>query len=96
MNVLGLDTLGIILLVIALAIMLTYILWVGWKFQFEKRQFGFLLLFTILFGMFVEAWLRETGDELLIGLALFGLLFIVFILGVLKRRRRSRGAHTWL
>lgn len=96
MKVLGLDTIGIILLVIALAIMLTYILWIGWKFQFDKRQFGFLLLFTILFGMFLEAWLRETGDELLIGLALFGLVFMVFALGILKRRRRSRGGHAWL
>ena len=90
----GLDTVGLIILVIAVAVMLTYILWVGWKFQFTKRQFGFLFLFMILFGMFVEAWLRETGDELLIGLALFGLLFIIVILRTV-RRRQIRGARAW-
>ena len=95
MNIIGLDTVGLIVLIIALAIMLTYILWIGWEFRFEKMEFGFLLLFTILFGMFVEAWLRETGDEILIGLALFGLVFVVVLRVLSKRRRHSRGAPAW-
>ena len=94
MNVQGLDTLGILVIVVAIAIMLTYILAIGWNFEFSKRQFTFLLLFTSLFGMFFEAWLRETGDELLIALAIFVLIMIIFISRIL-RRRHQRGARAW-
>jgi len=90
MNIIGLDTLGLILLVLALTIMVTYILWYGWNFEFEKRQFGVLIFTLILFGMFVEAWLRGTGDEILIGVGLFALALLVIIWGIHRRRRRRR------
>lgn len=90
MNIIGLDTLGLILLVLALAIMVTYILYYGWNFEFEKRQFGVLIFTLILFGMFIEAWLRGTGDEVLIGLGLFVLALLVIIWGIHRRRRRRR------
>jgi len=90
MNIIGLDTVGLILLVLALAIMVTYILWYGWNFEFEKRQFAVLIFTLILFGMFVEAWLRETGDEILIGLGLFVLALLVIVWGIHRRRRRRR------
>jgi hypothetical protein len=90
MNIIGLDTLGLILLVLALAIMVTYILWYGWNFEFEKRQFAVLIFTLILFGMFVEAWLRGTGDEILIGFGLFVLALLVIIRGIGRRRRRRK------
>jgi hypothetical protein len=93
LNIVGLDTVGLIIMVVAIAVMMTYILWIGWKFQFTKRQFGFLFVFMILFGMFVMAWLRETGDEILLAFTLFGLVFVIFLTKVL-RRRHSRGATT--
>lgn len=79
-----------ILLIVAIAIMLTYILAIGWNFEFTKRQFGFLILILILGGMFIEAWLRETGDELLILLALV-LVNLVVLIPRMLRRRKSRG-----
>lgn len=90
MTIVGLDTLGLLLLMVAIAIMLTYILWYGWLFQFTKRQFGFLVLVLIMFGMFAEAWLRETGDELLIGLGLFVIALVLLLRGVFSRRKRKR------
>ena len=88
MTIIGLDTLGLLLLIVALAIMLTYMLWYGWNFEFTKRQFGFLVLVLILFGMFVEAWIRETGDELLVGIALFVVAILLIIRRLLGRRKR--------
>ena len=88
MNIIGLDTLGLILLVLALAIIATYILWYGWNFEFEKRQFAVLIFALILFGMFLEAWLRGTGDEVLISLGLFTLAVLVIIWGIGRRKRR--------
>ena len=91
MTIIGLDTLAIILLMGALALMLTYVIfWYGWNFEFNKRQLGLLILVLFVSGMFVMAWLRKTGDEILIGLALFGLVLIITLKNTFARRRRKR------
>lgn len=93
MTIHGLDTIALIFLAIALAIAITYILFYGWKFQFTKQQFGYLVLLMLIFGMFIEAWLRKTGDELLLIIVLVILMLLTSIRSMLGRAKwRRRGA----
>lgn len=89
MEVIGLDSLGMIILLVALAVLIGYILVLGWNFEFAKGQFIFVVFFLLLLGMFIEAWFRETGDELLVGLAMFGMIGYLVLKWLLEKRRRS-------
>ena len=92
MTIIGLDSLGMLFFIIALGVIISYILVMGWNFEFTQRQFVFVILVVMLLGMFFEAWFRETGDEVLIGFALFGLFAYLVLKWVLARRRRRRWA----
>lgn len=89
MIVAGLDTIGMIFLMVAVALAVGYILLHGINVEFTKSQFFYVVFALILFGMFLMAWLRETGDELLILIT----LVVVSILLAIKRyifgRRRG-------
>lgn len=89
LEVIGLDTIGIVVLVGAVAVLLGYILVLGWNFEFTKGQFVYVTFFLLLLGMFVEAWFRETGDELLIGLAMGGMMLYLVLRWFAERRRRK-------
>jgi len=92
MTVIGLDALGMLFFIIALGVIIAYILVLGWNFEFTKGQFLFVTLVIMLLGMFFEAWFRETGDEVLIGFALFGLVLYLVLKWLLARRRRRWAA----
>lgn len=81
MIVAGLDTVAMIFLIIAVSMAVGYILLHGINIEFTKSQFFYVVFALILFGMFLMAWLRETGDELLILLT----LVVVSILLAVKR-----------
>ena len=80
---------GMVILLAVLAVLIGYILVLGWNFEFAKGQFIFVVFFLLLIGMFVEAWFRETGDELLIGLAMIGMIVYLVIKWLFERRRRK-------
>jgi hypothetical protein len=82
MIIAGLDTVAMIFLMLAVAMALGYILTKGINVEFTKSQFFYVVFALILFGMFLMAWLRETGDELLILIT----LVVVSILLTIKRR----------
>lgn len=88
LEIIGLDSLGMVILIAAVAVFLAYTLYLGWNFEFTKNQFVFVVFFLLLVGMFVEAWFRETGDELLIGLAMLAMIIFLVIKWLLERRRR--------
>lgn len=90
MIIAGLDTFGLIILVIAVAIFVSYILVSGINIEFTKSSFSYIVLVLILLGMFIMAWLRETGDELLIVIALFIATFLLVLKKVLHGRRARR------
>lgn len=90
MIIAGLDTFGMIVLMIAVALFVSWILVNGINIEFTKGNFAYVVLFLILLGMFIMAWLRETGDELLIIIALFVLMFMLILKRILHGRRARR------
>jgi hypothetical protein len=74
-------------MIVGISVLLTYTLWFGWNFEFNKRQFGYVICFLLVLGMFIEAWMRETGDELLLAIALVVMIVLIILLGIQRRRR---------
>lgn len=89
MEVIGLDTVGMVILLAAVAVGIGYILVIGWNFEFTKGQFIYVTFFLLLLGMFLEAWFRETGDELLVGLAMGGMILYLVLRWFAEHRRRK-------
>jgi len=89
MEIIGLDTIGIIFVMVAVATAIGFILTFGITIQFTKRQMIFISLFLLIAGMWTEAWLRETDDEFLLGAVMVILAFSLVFWGILKRRRRN-------